>query len=129
MKNRRSTQPAKPSAMQAPSTVRVRRFIRPPRRGNTNLPVREMEANSGCGRLVKSRRIDWINPVWPEFLGALLACVMECGARNHHQMWSLLTIGRCAQVAVYDPIGGKSWKNAFDFTKSRFVSGGVCLFW
>jgi len=64
----------------------------------------------------------------PEFLVALLAALMDCGARNLHPLRLLLIIGRCAQAAVYDPIGGKSWKNAFDFTKSRFVSGGVSFF-
>src|SRR5579864_351702 len=32
------------------------------------------------------------------------------------------------RFAVYDPKGGKSFKNAFDFTKKRFVSMGVSFF-
>jgi len=67
--------------------------------------------------------------VWPEFLEALLTADIECGARNHHRLRLLLIIGRCARAAVYDPIGGKSLNNAFDFTKSRFVSGGVSFIW
>jgi|SRR5579864_1744804 len=47
---------------------------------------------------------------------------------NYHRLHLLQTIGCCARSAVYDPKGEKSFKNAFDFTKKRFVSRGVLVF-
>jgi len=40
----------------------------------------------------------------------------------------LLMMGCRLCIAVYVPESGKSLKNAFDFTKSRFVSRGVTVF-